>query len=1032
MLLRVRTAWRDGSLARPSRRGLRGRLKRIVAIPWLVSICLAVVAIGGAWSEMRYSQLQARFFSGVAKNLSYTVEAGPNRDIWLPQSGPYDIRLGYSRMKEALPRLAAAGYGIEAQARQSTLFTTLTGIGLYPIYREKSQSGLSLLDRRGRPLYVARHPGRQYLHFDSVPEPVVAMLLFVENRDLLDDERPSNNPAVEWDRLALAMLTQTARSLDAAASRLGGSTLATQIEKFRHSPGGRTHNANDKLRQMLSASVRAYLDGEASLEARKHIVVDFLNSVPLGAVSGYGEVIGLGDGLWAWYGRDFDEVNGLLNARKTDEAQAAAAYKQVLSLIVAQRRPTELLGERPDRLAEITDGYLRILAREGIITARMRDAALAASIEPRRQPLPPHPGSFVERKAVNAARISLASLLDIDNPYALDRYDLTARTTLDAGAQAAVTDFLIRMSDESFLRRGGFKAEHLLARGNPAEVRYSFTLYEASPTGNLARVHADNVDKPFDINVGVKLDLGSSAKLRTLVTYLEVVADLHARFSKVPLEGLAVVPVHASDRLTRWAIDWLKENGDRGLPLMLEAAMQRKYSASPGEAFFTGGGLHTFKNYKREDDARVPNLYEALEQSINLPFVRLMRDLVHYFAYEEPGAPGRMLRYGDEKTRQAFLTQFVDHDSREFLHRFWTKYADRTAQRLLDMLADSVKPVPDRLAVVYRTVEPHAGLEDFARFMKSRLRERAGTAHNLARLYAAYAPGRFNLADSGYIARIHPLEIWLVRYLKEHPDAAYANAVAASSEERQAMYRWLYTRKSARAQDVRIGTALEAAAFERIAQSWKRLGYPFERLVPSYASAIGVSADRPSGLAELMGVIVNGGVRRAQVRVSSLHFAADTPFETRMVRTAREAERAMRPEVAQVARKALLRVVDKGTARRLNGVYRDAGGKPIPVGGKTGTGDHRYDVVGRGGRVISSRVVNRAATFTFYLGDRFFGTVTAFVPGSQAAHYDFTSALPVQILKELEPVLRPLLHESPGSIQATTPAAARLAQPRLG
>jgi hypothetical protein len=64
--------------------------------------------------------------------------------------------------------------------------------------------------------------------------------------------------------------------------------------------------------------------------------------------------------------------------------------------------------------------------------------------------------------------------------------------------------------------------------------------------------------------------------------------------------------------------------------------------------------------------------------------------------------------------------------------------------------------------------------------------------------------------------------------------------------------------------------------------------------------------------------------------------------------------------------------------------------------------------------------VNRSATFTFYLGERFFGTVTAFVSGSQAAHYDFTSALPVQILKELEPVLRPLLHAPPGSVQATT------------
>ena len=37
---------------------------------------------------------------------------------------------------------------------------------------------------------------------------------------------------------------------------------------------------------------------------------------------------------------------------------------------------------------------------------------------------------------------------------------------------------------------------------------------------------------------------------------------------------------------------------------MLEAAMERRYSASPGETFFTGAGAHTFSNFKREDDGK--------------------------------------------------------------------------------------------------------------------------------------------------------------------------------------------------------------------------------------------------------------------------------------------------------------------------------------------------------------------------------------------------------------------------------------------
>ena len=59
--------------------------------------------------------------------------------------------------------------------------------------------------------------------------------------------------------------------------------------------------------------------------------------------------------------------------------------------------------------------------------------------------------------------------------------------------------------------------------------------------------------------------------------------------------------------------------------------------------------------------------------------------------------------------------------------------------------------------------------------------------------------------------------------------------------------------------------------------------------------------------------------------------------------------------------------------------------------------------------VYKRQVMNRAATFAFYIGERFYGVVTAFVPGAKAANYDFTSSLPVKILKELQPALQPLI-----------------------
>src|SRR5947208_4427461 len=101
----------------------------------------------------------------------------------------------------------------------------------------------------------------------------------------------------------------------------------------------------------------------------------------------------------------------------------------------------------------------------------------------------------------------------------------------------------------------------------------------------------------------------------------------------------------------------------------------------------------------------------------------------------------------------------------------------------------------------------------------------------------------------------------------------------------------------------------------------------------------------------------------------------------------------------------------------MNGAYDAAAGSPLPVGGKTGTGDNRFERFAKGGGITSSRVVDRTATFVFFLGDRFFGTVTAYVPGPDAARFHFTSALAVQLLKGLEPELRPLI----GSPEVTKP-----------
>jgi hypothetical protein len=132
-------------------------------------------------------------------------------------------------------------------------------------------------------------------------------------------------------------------------------------------------------------------------------------------------------------------------------------------------------------------------------------------------------------------------------------------------------------------------------------------------------------------------------------------------------------------------------------------------------------------------------------------------------------------------------------------------------------------------------------------------------------------------------------------------------------------------------------------------------------------------------------------------------------------------ERIFAPEIAKVARGALVGVVEGGTAGRLNGVYTDDKGSRLSVGGKTGTGDHRKQIWGAGGSLIESKFISRAATFTFFIGDRFFGVITAYVEGGNSGLYHFTSSLPVQIIKFLKPTLSPLVNNTLPVKEVTPP-----------
>ncbi|MCZ6570192.1 MAG: transglycosylase domain-containing protein, partial [Deltaproteobacteria bacterium] len=608
--------------------GLRVALGLLVAVPLL--------------SELRTARLQSLLFSTAASRIRYTVSLSPasgagsgsgsGSGAEIAPNGPYDKRLGYAGLSEHLSRVQARGFVGVSRASSSSTLSALTRWGLPPIYEEKASAGLRIEDSRHRLLYAAEYPQQRYAEFASIPPLVVDTLLFLENRELLGAGSPYRNPAIEWDRFARSSGAWLARRLGFDAPLLGGSTLATQIEKYRHWPGGRTATVGDKLRQMTSAALRAYLRGADSLAARRRIVLHYVNTVPLAAAPGVGEIFGLGEGMWFWHGTRPETATGLLNEseKRSRLAARAAVYKQVVSLLVALRRPSHYLLHEREALHDLTDRTLVRLQEAGVIDAELRDAALAAPLE-FRVGLPNPPDSrFSKGSRMGVLRLQLLNLLGIPRLYDLDRLDLTALTTLDGDLESSVRRALRELRDPAVAKAKGLVAPHLLARGDPREVVYSFLLLERVGGANRVRVHVDTLDQPFDVNAGMKLDLGSTAKLRTLLHYLELVAALHDLYAGAPPAALRAVAVHPSDRITKWALDHLARHPNASLPQLLEAAIDRRYDADSREVFFTGGAEHRFRNFDRRFEESTLSLRVAFRHSVNLPFVRLMRDIVNH------------------------------------------------------------------------------------------------------------------------------------------------------------------------------------------------------------------------------------------------------------------------------------------------------------------------------------------------------------------------------------------------------------------
>ena len=139
-------------------------------------------------------------------------------------------------------------------------------------------------------------------------------------------------------------------------------------------------------------------------------------------------------------------------------------------------------------------------------------------------------------------------------------------------------------------------------------VIYSFTLYERGLNGNQLRVSTDSLDSP-STSIPAHGSTVSTSKLRTLVTYLELVEQARVRFLALP--RLAARRFTQS-QLSAWVIDYLQERPDASLGDRSKPRCSAEHSASRTSRF------HRWRepgvsNFNRADNSRVLTIQQALQ-----------------------------------------------------------------------------------------------------------------------------------------------------------------------------------------------------------------------------------------------------------------------------------------------------------------------------------------------------------------------------------------------------------------------------------
>jgi hypothetical protein len=465
-----------------------------------VGLLAVLLAAGGYWvaEEIETSRFQATQLAAYARSLSFQVLKGPSEAIRFPLHGPFDQRMGYTELPRFAQRLTDRGYALTEQARFSKDLLDYTGHGLFAPYREKTRAGLDMADCRGKPLHGFRYPYRGYADFAAVPPRVAQALMFIENRDLLDESRPADEPG---------------RRLGALRPRRARPGRASGEQRFRRPRRQHPGHPDRKVpplprRRHLQRQREAAPDGlgqRARLPGRRGPcrpagACCSTTSTPCRCRRRPGMARSMASATACGCGsRPISTPPTSCSPRPKPAADLAAqgrALHQVVALMIAHRRPSFYLCRWRARAAGAIVGEL-----PAPVCRKRRDQPRPARRGPRRalkfRDMQANPALLPADlgKGTMTLRNRLAGMLDA-SLYELDRFDADVSTTLDGALQKEVSEFLERLAEPEFARKQGLAGERMLSPASLKAVRYSFNLVESTPAATACGCRPTPATRP--------------------------------------------------------------------------------------------------------------------------------------------------------------------------------------------------------------------------------------------------------------------------------------------------------------------------------------------------------------------------------------------------------------------------------------------------------------------------------------------------------------------------------------------------------